>query len=129
MRLPTLDHIDLSSIQNLLLSSSLFICQPASARYIPSNVFQHIWRDGSFQIVQSEIMPKIPDFFFSVQGWLFNAGGFITILLLTTKLLHAKRQDWTTSIQSVINIEYSLHLRTERKASKVVQVHEVAKLL
>ena len=73
MRLPTINHIYLSNIQNFPVSSlaSSVNLHRLDIRYLT---------DDSFDTVQSEMAPKIREFHTSLSR-------------ATTKLLHAKRQD------------------------------------
>ena len=80
MHLPTISHIELSLIQNFPLSSLT-----PSVNLHRLDIFHlRLEEDGSPDseiVVQSEMMPEIHEFYTSESS------------LLTTKLLHAKRQD------------------------------------
>ena len=81
MHLPSINHIDLSSIKNFPLSSltpsvNLLRLDISRLRYLNPPE-----EDYSFEIVLSEAMPNIREFHSSESS------------LLTTKLLHAKTQD------------------------------------
>jgi hypothetical protein len=77
MHLPTINHIDLSFIQNFPLSSLT-----SSVNLYRLDICHMTYgEDGSFEIVQSKMLPKIREFNTSESE------------LLTTKLFHAKRQD------------------------------------
>ena len=82
IHLPTINHIDLSCIQNFPLSSltpSVNLLRLDIYYLCRSNPLEE---DGSPElVVQSEMMPKIREFYTSSSS------------LLTTKLLHAKRSD------------------------------------
>jgi hypothetical protein len=81
MQLPTINHIDLSTIKNFPLSSltpSVNLLRLDICNLDPINALEE---DGSSEIVQSAMMPKIREFHTS---WSPRQ---------TTKLLHAKRQD------------------------------------
>ena len=82
MHLPTINHIDLSFIQGFLLSSfNPSVNLHRLDMYYLRCFYQHE-EDGSLEIVvQSEMMPKIHEFHTSESD------------LLTTILLHAKKQD------------------------------------
>ena len=75
MHLPTLNHIDLSNIRNLPLSSLT-----PSVNLLRLDISHLIGRSPDF-VVQSEMMPKIREFHTSDSP------------LLTTKLLHVKMKD------------------------------------
>ena len=80
MHLPTINHIDLSSIKNFPLSS---LTASVNLRRLDIFYLTHFDPDGddSFGTVQSETMPNIREFHISESD------------LVTTKLLRAKRQD------------------------------------
>jgi hypothetical protein len=81
MHLPTINHLDLSYIQNFPLSS--LTPSVNLHRLDISNLWDNkpLEEDGSPELVLSEMLPKIREFHTSESS------------LLTTKLLHAKRQD------------------------------------
>ena len=81
MHLPTINHIDLSFIQNFPLSS---LTASVNLRRLDIFYLTHFdpdGDDGSFETVQSETMPNIREFHTSGSD------------LVTTKLLRVKRQD------------------------------------
>ena len=80
MQLPTINHIDLSFIQNFPLSS-LTACVNVHRLDIFYLTHFDSYGDGSFETVQSEMMPNIREFHTSDSA------------LMTAKLLLAKRQD------------------------------------
>ena len=80
MHLPTTSHMDLSFIRNFTLPSLT-----PSVNLHRLDMFY--MRDGSPEIGQLEMMPKIREFHTSESD------------LLTAKLLHAKKARWTTSFQ------------------------------
>ena len=84
MHLPTINHIDLSYIKNFPLSSltsSVNLHRLDMLCLMTFKSFDQHGEDYSFEIVQSEMTPKIREF--------YTAGSDT----LTTKLLHGKRQD------------------------------------
>ena len=81
MHLPTIDHIDLSYIQNFPLSSLTPSVNLHRLHLTHMECYKTLEDDGSPDIVQSETMPKICEFHTSESD------------LLTMKLLRAKRQD------------------------------------
>jgi hypothetical protein len=79
MHLPTINHINLSSIENFPLSS---LTQSINLHRLDIFRCDSFDEDGSPEtVVQLEMMPKIRE---------FNTSGSA---MLTTKMLHAKRQD------------------------------------
>ena len=80
MHLPTINRIDLSYIEKFPLSS-LFPCVNLLRLDLFHMVHIHENDDDSFEIVQSEVMPKLREFRTSGSS------------VLTRKLLHAKMQD------------------------------------
>ena len=111
MHLPTINHIDISCIENFPISS-LTSCVNLHRLYLFDMDIPEV--DGSSSpeiVVQSEMIPKILEF--------YN----FESTLVTTKLLHAKRQDgrpafnftdlrllsvYTTSFEDERNIRYIL---------------------
>ena len=82
MHLPTIDHIDLSYIQNFPLFSLTSCVNLHRLDILCLKYFERPKEDGPLDtVVQSEMMPKIRE---------FHTSGSI---LLTTKLLYAKKQD------------------------------------
>ena len=134
MHLPTINHIDLSFIQKLPLSS-LTPCVNLRQLDIHTLVTEDD-DDGSPEIVQSE-MPRIRQFYTEDSS------------LLTRKLLHAKRQDGQpaldftdlkqlamsfTRLEDRQNIQYllqnaklleKLHLLVERDRLSLVGFHDI----
>ena len=83
MRLPTINHIDLSFIHDFPLSSFTPSVNLRRLDISYLNRFDRLSKEGSSPeiVIQSEMMPKIREFHTSYSP------------LLTTKLLHAKKQD------------------------------------
>jgi hypothetical protein len=81
MHLPTINHIDLSFIENFPLSSLTSSVNLHRLDICHVTHFDPHGEDGFFEIVQSEMTPKIREFNTSESD------------LLKTKLLHAKKQD------------------------------------
>ena len=81
MHLPTIDHIDLSFFQNFPLSSLTSSVNLHRLDILCLTHFDPHEEDGSFEIVQSEMAPKIREFHTSMS------------FPLTTKLLHIKMQN------------------------------------
>jgi hypothetical protein len=107
MHLPTINHIDLSYIENFPLSS---LTSSVNLHRLDILSLKPLEKDDSLEIVvQSEMMPKIRDFH------------TLESTQLTTKLLHAERQDGrpafnfmdlrrlSTCFKDEQNLRYLLH--------------------
>ena len=112
MQLPTVNHINLSHIQDFPLSS--FTPSVNLHRFDICNLklesFNHLEEDGSPEIVvQSEMMPKIREFHTSGSA------------MLTTKLLHAKMQDGRPAFNFMDLRRLSFCLEDERNIRYILQ--------
>jgi hypothetical protein len=118
MHLPTINHIDLSCIENLPVSSLT-----PSVDLLRLDIF-HLCRfdpleddDETFEIVQSEVMPKLCEFQTSGSS------------MLTKKLLRAKRQDGRPAFDLMNLRRLSLYVGQSEDEWNIRYLLQNAKLL
>ena len=120
MHLPTINHIDLSFIQNFPQSSlppSVNLLRLDIYYLSPFNRYDEVDEDLSGIVIQSDMMPKIREF------------NTCHSTVLTTKLLHAKRQDGLPAFNFMDLRQISMSLIQAKDEHNIRYLLQNAKLL